>query len=137
MGKLQANGHIVFVKAQANKCIGFLKVGYKKLFVRGRGGEMIEMKPLSVLDFYVDASVQRGGYGRALFDAMLAHMQSKPALIAYDRPSHKLMGFLAKHFNLHSYVPQNNNYVVFDDYFTMEKAPASTTSPSKNTTRGG
>lgn len=65
---------------------------------------MIEMKPLSVLDFFVDASVQRGGYGRALFDIMLTHMDSKPAMIAYDRPSHKLMGFLAKHFNLRSYV---------------------------------
>lgn len=57
MGKLQANGHIIFVKAQGNKCIGFLKVGYKKLFIRGKGGEMVEMKPLSVLDFFVDASV--------------------------------------------------------------------------------
>ena len=57
MGKLQANGHIIFVKSQGAKCIGFLKVGYKKLFIRGRGGEMVEMKPLSVLDFYVDASV--------------------------------------------------------------------------------
>lgn len=28
------------------------------------------------------------------------------------------MGFLAKHFKLSSYVQQNNNYVVFDDYFT-------------------
>lgn len=76
------------------------------------------MKPLSVLDFFVDPSVQRGGHGRALFDIMLAYMNSKPALIAYDRPSHKLMGFLAKHFNLTSHVQQNNNYVVFDDYFT-------------------
>jgi len=61
---------------------------------------MVEMKPLSVLDFFVDSSVQRGGQGRALFDIMLAYMDSKPALIAYDRPSHKLMGFLAKHFGL-------------------------------------
>jgi len=66
---------------------------------------MHEMKPLAVLDFYVDAQVQRGGYGKALFDIMLAYMGSKPALIAYDRPSHKLMGFLGKHFNLRNYVP--------------------------------
>lgn len=104
MGKLQANGHIIFVKAQGNRCIGFLKVGYKKLFIRGKGGEMVEMKPLSVLDFFVDPSVQRGGYGRKLFDVMLSVMNSKPALIAYDRPSHKLMGFLAKHFNLRNHV---------------------------------
>jgi len=117
------------VKADGNKCIGFLKVGFKQLFIRGRGGEMVEMKPLSVLDFYVDATVQRGGFGRILFDAMLDHMQSKPAMIAYDRPSHKLMGFLAKHFNLRSYVPQNNNYVVFDDYYSTEKTISSTKMP--------
>ena len=46
-------------------------------------------------------------------------MQSEPAMIAYDRPSHKLMGFLAKHFNLRDYVKQNNNYVVFDDYYLV------------------
>ena len=79
---------------------------------------MVEMKPLSVLDFYVSESVQRGGYGRKLFDAMLVEMKAQPARTAYDRPSHKLMGFLSKHFNLRNYVQQNNNYVVFDDYFT-------------------
>ena len=130
LGKLQANSHIIFVKAQANRCIGFIKVGYKKLFVRGRGGEIVEMKPLSVLDFFVDASVQRGGHGRALFDTMLGYMNSEPALIAYDRPSHKLMGFLAKHFNLRDHVQQNNNYVVFDDYFTAEKAKKGGSQPS-------
>ena len=118
LGKLQANGHILFIKAQSNRAIGFLKVGYKKLFMRGRGGEMVEMKPLAVLDFYVDASVQRGGIGKTLFDCMLVYMNAKPALLAYDRPSDKLMGFLAKHCKLKNFVPQNNNYVVFDDYFT-------------------
>ena len=49
---------------------------------------------------------------------MLAQMNSQPALIAYDRPSEKLIGFLGKHFNLRSHVRQNNNYVVFDDYYT-------------------
>ena len=78
---------------------------------------MVEMKPLSVLDFFVDPSVQRGGQGRKLFDIMLSYMNSEPAMIAYDRPSDKLMGFLAKHFNLRDHVKQNNNYVVFDDYY--------------------
>ena len=94
---------------------------------------MVEMKPLSVLDFYVDSTVQRGGYGRKLFDAMLAEMKSEPAVIAYDRPSSKLIGFLGKHFNLHNYVQQNNNYVVFDDYFVAIKKGTgqSTGSPQK------
>jgi len=37
--------------------------------------------------------------------------------LAYDRPSPKLIGFLAKHYNLRHYVKQNNNFVIFDDYF--------------------
>lgn len=37
--------------------------------------------------------------------------------LAYDRPSLKLKMFLAKHYNLRNYVNQNNNFVVYDDYF--------------------
>jgi len=40
-----------------------------------------------------------------------------PHKLAYDRPSPKLIGFMAKHFGLKSFMPQNNNYVVFDEYF--------------------
>lgn len=69
------------------------------------------------MDFYVDSKVQRGGFGRILFDAMLEGENCTPAKLAYDRPSPKLFGFLAKHFGLKAYVPQNNNYVVYDEYF--------------------
>lgn len=37
--------------------------------------------------------------------------------LGYDRPSDKLLAFLAKHYGLKRYVPQNNNYVVFSAYF--------------------
>jgi len=57
-----------------------------------------------VLDFYVDNSVQRGGYGKLLFDAMLEYQKVGPAKLAYDRPSPKLIAFMAKHFGLKSYV---------------------------------
>ena len=40
-----------------------------------------------------------------------------PAKLAYDRPSPKLKAFLAKHYNLRNFVAQNNNFVVFDEYF--------------------
>ena len=77
------------------------------------------MKPVWVLDFYVNEKVQRGGYGKALFDAMLEYEKQHPAKLAYDRPSPKLIGFMSKHFGLKSYVQQNNNYVVFDEYFNQ------------------
>lgn len=75
------------------------------------------MTPLSVLDFYVHESVQRGGHGKELFENMLTHEKVEPRKLAYDRPSNKFRSFLAKHYNLKNYVTQNNNFLVFDDYF--------------------
>lgn len=48
---------------------------------------------------------------------MLETENKQPLELGYDRPSPKLLGFLAKHYNLKSYSPQTNNYVVFDEYF--------------------
>jgi alpha-tubulin N-acetyltransferase 1 len=48
---------------------------------------------------------------------MLTHEKAKPEKLAYDRPSEKLLGFLAKHYGLKRFTPQNNNYVVFASYF--------------------
>jgi len=53
--------------------VGILKVGVKKLFVRNHSGALKEINPLSVLDFYVHESVQRGGHGKDLFEKMLFH----------------------------------------------------------------
>ena len=50
---------------------------------------------------------------------MLAHQAAIPAKLAYDRPSPALLGFLKKHYGLVNYIPQNNNYVVYDDYFAV------------------
>jgi alpha-tubulin N-acetyltransferase 1 len=51
----------MYIKSESNHCIGFLKTGVKKLFIRNRAGSMIELSPKCVLDFYVHESVQRGG----------------------------------------------------------------------------
>ena len=48
---------------------------------------------------------------------MLKFENVKPNTLAYDRPSPKLISFLKKHFSLVDYTPQNNNFVVFHDYF--------------------
>ena len=61
----------MYLKTQGSQCVGFIKCGTKKLFMRDRSGGIVEMKPLCVLDFYVSEQVQRGGHGKALFDAML------------------------------------------------------------------
>jgi alpha-tubulin N-acetyltransferase 1 len=112
--KLQSDQRI-YVFAEESRVYGFLKVGPKKLFIEHRG--MVEMTPLCILDFYIHESVQRGGFGRALFEEMLSREKTAPALLAYDRPSQKLMSFLRKHYGLAAFTPQNNNFVVFDRYF--------------------
>ena len=48
---------------------------------------------------------------------MLKFENIQPKLIAYDRPSPKLVGFLKKHYGLSNYVVQNNNFVIFNEYF--------------------
>jgi alpha-tubulin N-acetyltransferase 1 len=68
--------------------------------------------------------MQRGGHGKALFEMMLQVENTSAEKLGYDRPSEKLIAFLAKHYGLKKYVPQNNNFVVFDAYFG---GPSSTT----------
>lgn len=106
--------------AGGKQCVGLLKVGKRNLFIRADNGGIKEIKPLCVLDFYVHESVQRGGHGRALFEKMLEAEGVGPEKLAYDRPSDKLIGFLGKHFGLKKYVPQNNNFVVFDAYWNKD-----------------
>lgn len=66
----------------------------------------MEIEPLCVLDFYVHESCQRQGLGIRLFEAVLTAEGADPACMGYDRPSRKLMAFLAKHFGLTKYTPQ-------------------------------
>jgi alpha-tubulin N-acetyltransferase 1 len=88
-----------------NKVIGLIKVGVRKLFVHRETGQIKEISPLCVLDFYVHESIQRGGYGKIIFEHMIKRENIDPAKMAYDRPSEKLIGFLGKHYGLKNYVP--------------------------------
>lgn len=108
----------IYFFSQKKKCYGFLKTGHRKLFVSTEYGDIKEINPLCVLDFYVTEEVQRQGIGKKLFDLMLKDSGCRPEKIAYDRPSEKLLKFLSKHFGLKRYLPQNNNFVVFSQYFT-------------------
>ncbi|XP_054877839.1 alpha-tubulin N-acetyltransferase 1 isoform X3 [Poeciliopsis prolifica] len=55
--------------------------------------------------------------GRGVVVGFLKHQNVEPVLLAYDRPSTKLLAFLAKHYNLRQSVPQVNNFVAFEDFF--------------------
>ncbi|MGH0180432.1 UNVERIFIED_CONTAM: hypothetical protein FKN15_004153 [Acipenser sinensis] len=110
--KMQSSRHHLYVlkDGEANNgrgvAIGFLKVGYKKLFVLDHGGEHNEVEPLCVLDFYIHESLQRHGYGKRLFNHMLENERVEAQLLAYDRPSQKFLSFLRKHYGLAASVPQ-------------------------------
>lgn len=70
-------------------------------------------------------SIQRKGIGKNLFLKMLLSEDMTPNKLAYDRPSHKLLHFLKKHFSLHRYISQNNNFVIYDDYFEVKMVVSS------------
>ncbi|KAI5621654.1 alpha-tubulin N-acetyltransferase 1 isoform X6, partial [Silurus asotus] len=121
--KLQANRHHLYLLKDRERngsrgvAVGYLKVGYKKLFLLDQRGAHVETEPLCVLDFYVTESLQRHGYGLELFHFMLQHKKVEPEQMAYDRPSSKFLAFLEKHFELKHSVPQVNNFVVFESFF--------------------
>lgn len=115
--RLFTSDNRLYIKAEGNRAIGIIKVGVKKLFIRNELGQIKEISPLCVLDFYVHESVQRGGHGKGLFEKMLACEGVRPEKLGYDKPSDKFIAFLGKHYGLKRYVPQNNNYVVFSAYF--------------------
>ncbi|XP_015260832.1 PREDICTED: alpha-tubulin N-acetyltransferase 1 [Cyprinodon variegatus] len=114
--KLQSQKHQLYLMkdGESNRgrglVVGFLKVGYKKLFLLDRNGVHVEAEPLCVLDFYVAETLQRHGYGLELFNYMLQHQNVEPELLAYDRPSNKLLAFLAKHYGLVRSVPQMSGW---------------------------
>lgn len=101
--------------------LGILKTGPKNLFVRKSGGTALKELPNHpcVLDFYVHETAQRSGWGRALIDAHLQHTGLRPVQLAYDRPSPKLLAFNAKHFGLSYFTPQDNNFVLYDAFWSF------------------
>lgn len=135
--KMQSSRHHLYVlkDGEANNgrgvAIGFLKVGYKKLFVLDHGGAHNEVEPLCVLDFYIHESLQRHGYGKRLFNHMLENERVEAQLLAYDRPSQKFLSFLRKHYGLAASVPQVNNFVVFDGFFRGRSVEARKLPPKR------
>jgi len=116
------NNHRIYllknIAKNDSKVLGFIKVGPKKLFLFDKAGRHHEMLPLCVLDFYVHEDFQRQGCGLKLFKFMLQAEHIEARHLAVDRPSNKFIAFLKKHFSLHSTIPQVNNFVIFDDFFT-------------------
>ncbi|XP_017365983.1 alpha-tubulin N-acetyltransferase 1 isoform X5 [Cebus imitator] len=136
--RMQSNRHVVYIlkdssarPAGKGAIIGFIKVGYKKLFVLDDREAHNEVEPLCILDFYIHESVQRHGHGRELFQYMLQKERVEPHQLAIDRPSPKLLKFLNKHYNLETTVPQVNNFVIFEGFFAHQHPPARKLPPKR------
>ena len=112
----------LYIVVQGSKALAILKTGDKNLFIAG--GTMSQIKPRCVLDFYVHESLQRMGIGLRIFEFMMDTENLPAHKFAYDRPSPKLLGFLKKHFGLSKYSPQSNNFVIFDEYYSVNRKPA-------------
>ena len=118
-----ASEQTLYMQHDGNKALGFIKVGKRRLFIHHHG-RMKEIVPLCVLDFYVHESTQRMGVGSKLFRFMLQDQRAHPSKLAYDRPSPKFIAFLRKYYSLTDFEKQNNNYVVFNQYFADHKPDA-------------
>lgn len=122
--KLELSDHILYVmrddQLNDNKgaVIGILKIGNKKLFVYDTKGRVHEMEPMCVLDFYVHESRQRMGCGKLLFEYFLKDQDIDPRHLAIDKPSFKFSQFLKKYYNLKAELPQVNNFVVYEGFFS-------------------
>jgi hypothetical protein len=63
---------------------------------------------------------------------MIENEMVEPRSLAYDRPSAKLLNFLSKYYGLTDFTPQNNNFVVFKDYFSSNTSNKTNTSNTSN-----
>ena len=121
--KLQYSDHELYILKDAGAnggrgaAVGMIKVGRKTLFLLDMHGVQNEMVPLCVMDFYVHHTKQRNGCGKKLFEHMLQIHNLQPAQVAIDRPSHKFLSFLKKHYSLQNSIAQPNKFLVFDQFF--------------------
>lgn len=98
--------------------LGFIKVGPKHLFLWDNVGIQHEyMRIMCLLDFFVHPSCQRSGYGKKLIDKFLTIEKKQMKEVPIDKPSSLCLSFMKKHFGLQNCLHQNNNYIVYDQFF--------------------
>ena len=109
--------HHLLVFVEDSHALGFIKWGSKDLYFYRKNGSMLQCSPVCLLDFFVRESEQRRGLGLKIFKAMLQHLGNlEPSTLAYDRPSHKLIAFMRKHFGLVKPDLQPNRYCLFEGF---------------------
>ena len=107
----------LLINENEQKALGFIKIGYRKLFLWDRLGIQHEFNKICLLDFFVHPNCQRKGYGKIMIDKMLITENLEMKDIPIDRPSLLCLKFMEKHFNLKEFLPQSNNFVIFDQFW--------------------
>ncbi|SPP78449.1 alpha-tubulin N-acetyltransferase 1-like [Drosophila guanche] len=126
----RSDNQIVYLMADADdgpngSVVGLLKVGTKNLYLYDGTGKAHQVKGApAILDFYVDEKHQRRGLGKQLFETMLTQEGWSPAKLSIDRPSSKMLLFMARHYGLVRTIPQANHFVLYEGYFN-DVAPSS------------
>jgi alpha-tubulin N-acetyltransferase 1 len=135
------NKMYILTAENGKKALGFVKVGARNLFLWDRRGVQHEKKVLCLLDFFTFPSCQRKGHGRKMIDAMLDDCSLQMKQVPIDRPSSLCLSFMKTHFGLTSFLPQSNNFVVFDEFWQedapLARDPKDTGSLSRHVTIGG
>ena len=72
------------------------------------------------------AMIEKMRSGTAAKASTLQHEDRDPQEFAYDRPSPKLIGFLRKHYGLNDFTPQQNKFVLFEQFFRSRQPKAAT-----------
>ncbi len=111
-----ASTHNLIVCRNKDNIIGYIKYGKKDLYFYKKDGKVVQVSPICLLDFYVSDIYQRQGIGILLFKKMLEILSINPCFIAYDRPSPKLISFMAKHYNMKNGDLQPNRFMIFDGF---------------------
>ncbi|XP_050420108.1 alpha-tubulin N-acetyltransferase 1-like isoform X2 [Adelges cooleyi] len=125
--KLMHSNHIVYVMTEHPAeeyfgVVGFLKMGWKKLYLYDKVGARSEASVYCLLDFYIRETKQRKGHGKRLIDFMLKDVNLTAKNLAIDKPTEKLMQFMWKHFKLSKLVNQGNNFVIYEEFFENSSA---------------
>ena len=102
---------------QDSMIVGFIKIGSRRLFLWDKMGVQHELKTVCLLDFFTYPNCQRKGYGKKMIDRLLKDENKGMEEIPIDKPSPLCLSFMKKHFGLSNFIPQNNNYVVFDQFW--------------------
>ncbi|KAJ2961539.1 hypothetical protein NQZ79_g3225 [Umbelopsis isabellina] len=72
------------------------------LLEQNDSGNIEHLKYLCLLDFYVESSVQRQGYGKILLDTMISREPTLESVkdLCVDRPTENCLTLLQKYYNV-------------------------------------